>query len=100
MIEGERHDRIRAALQRGFTRRRIDALRPLMRSIAGRLVDDCASATSAGLVAAALADFDDHWRYGLKRIVTNLDDCHAALHDAAAAYQQVEQAIARAAAGD
>lgn len=67
---------------------------------AARLVDDCASAQSAGLVAAALADFDDHWRYGLKRIVSNLDECHAALHDAAAAYQQVERAIARAAAGD
>lgn len=67
---------------------------------AARLVDDCASGTVAGLVAAALADFGAHWRYGLERIVTNLDDCHAALHDAAVAYQQVEQAIERAAAGD
>jgi uncharacterized protein YukE len=72
---------------------------------ASRLVDNCGSTASAGpvaagLVAGALADFDDHWRYGLRRIVSNLDDCHAALHDAAAAYEQVEQAIARAAAGD
>ena len=67
---------------------------------ASRLVDDCTSGSSAGLVTAALADFDDHWRYGLRRIVSNLDDCHAALHDAAHAYDQVEQAIARAAAGD
>ena len=67
---------------------------------ASRLVADCSSGASAGLVAAALADFDDHWRYGLERIVSNLDDCHAALHDAARAYDQVEQAIARAAAGD
>jgi len=66
---------------------------------ASRLVDGCGSA-SGGLVAAALADFDDHWRYGLKRIVGNLDDAHAALHDAARAYEQVEQAIAKAAAGD
>ena len=62
---------------------------------ASRLVDDCGSGSSAGLVAAALADFDDHWRYGLRRIVANLDDCHAALHDAARAYEQVEQAIAK-----
>lgn len=67
---------------------------------ATRLVDDCAGGPAAGLVAFALADFDDHWHYGLNRIVANLDDCHAALHDAAAAYEQVEQAIARAAAGD
>lgn len=38
MIQGERHDRIRAALQGGFTRRRIDALRPTMRRVAERLV--------------------------------------------------------------
>jgi len=61
---------------------------------------DCAGGRAAGLVAAALADFDDHWRYGLKRIVGNLDDCQRALHQAATAYEQVEQAIARAAAGD
>ena len=67
---------------------------------ASRLVDDCASGSSAGLVAAALADFDDHWRYGLRRIVDNLDHCHIALQDAASAYEQVEQAIARAAGGD
>ena len=67
---------------------------------ASRLVDDCVSTSSAGLVATALADFDDHWRYGLRRIVDNLDHCHIALHDAAAAYEQVEQAIAKAAGGD
>ena len=67
---------------------------------ASRLVDDCAGGAAAGLVAAALADFDDHWRYGLRRIVDNLDHCHQALHDAATAYEQVEQAIARAAGGD
>jgi uncharacterized protein YukE len=66
---------------------------------ASRIVDGCAGGPAAGLVAAALADFDEHWRYGLKRIVGNLDACHAALHDAAAAYDRVEQAIARAAAG-
>jgi uncharacterized protein YukE len=64
---------------------------------ASRLVDDCLSGSSAGLVAAALADFDDHWRYGLRRIVDNLDHCHVALQDAATAYEQVEQAIAKAA---
>jgi len=67
---------------------------------ASRLVDDCVGGSAAGLVAAALADFDDHWRYGLKRIVSNLDNARAALHDAARGYEQVEQAIARAAAGD
>lgn len=51
MIEGERHDRIRASLQRGFTRRRIDALRPLMRTIAGRLVDSLAEHDPLDLVA-------------------------------------------------
>jgi uncharacterized protein YukE len=72
---------------------------------ASRLVDDCAHAggsnsAAAGLIAAALADFDDHWRYGLKRIVDNLDACHGALRDAAARYEQVENAIAQAAAGE
>jgi hypothetical protein len=67
---------------------------------ASRLVEDSASGAAAGLVAGALADFDEHWRYGLHRIVANLDDCHAALHDAARAYEQVEHAIAQAAAGD
>ena len=70
---------------------------------AARLVDDCASGAwgpaAAAAVVRALADFDDHWRYGLKRIVANLDACHGALHDAAAAYEQVERAIAGA-AGD
>jgi uncharacterized protein YukE len=66
---------------------------------ASRLLDGCAGGATAGLIGAALADFDDHWRYGLKRLVGNLDACHAALHDAAAAYDQVERAIARAAAG-
>jgi uncharacterized protein YukE len=65
---------------------------------AARLVDGC-TGPAAGLVAAALGEFDDHWRYGLNRIVANLDACHAALRDAASAYEQVEQAIARAAAG-
>lgn len=51
MIEGERHDTIRAALQRGFTRRRLGALRPPMRTIAGRLVDDCAARDPFDLVA-------------------------------------------------
>jgi hypothetical protein len=69
---------------------------------AARLVEDCAGAGSvaAAAVASALADFDDHWRYGLKKIVANLDACHGALHDAASAYEQVERSIARAAAGD
>ena len=66
---------------------------------ASRLVDSCSAGSAGGLVAAALADFDDHWRYGLQRIVSNLDDAHTALHDAAHAYTQVEQAIARAAGG-
>ena len=67
---------------------------------ASALVGDCTGGRAAGLVSAALADFDDHWRYGLERIVANLDDCRRALHQAAAGYDQVEQAIARAAAGD
>lgn len=70
---------------------------------AALLVDVCAeSTTSSGAAAAvahALADFDEHWRYGLKRIVANLDACYGALHDAATAYEQVEHSIARA-AGD
>jgi len=63
---------------------------------AARLVEDCAAGgpTAAAVVAYALTEFDDQWRYGLKRIIGNLDACHAALHDAAAAYQQVEAAIA------
>jgi hypothetical protein len=68
-----------------------------------RLVGDCAgggSGAAAAAVAAALADFDDHWRCGLKKIVANLDACHGALHDAASAYERVEHSIARAAAGD
>jgi len=65
---------------------------------AARLVDGCAGGPAAGLVAAALADFDEHWRYGLKRIVANVDACGAALHDAARGYEQVEDAIAQAAA--
>ena len=51
MIEGERHDRIRAALQRGFTRRRIDALRPFMRNVAGRLIDGLAERDPFDFVA-------------------------------------------------
>ena len=73
---------------------------------AARLVDDCAmvasgsGGTAAVAVARALTDFDEHWRYGLKRLVANLDACHASLQEAATAYEQVERAIARAAAGD
>jgi hypothetical protein len=71
---------------------------------AARLVGDCAdggaSTAAATAVATSLAEFDDHWRYGLKKLVANLDACHGALHDAASAYEQVEQSIARAAAGD
>jgi cytochrome P450 len=51
MIEGARHDRIRRALQRGFTRRRIDALRPHMRAVATRLVDRLAARDPFDLVA-------------------------------------------------
>lgn len=51
MIGGTRHDRIRRALQRGFTRRRIDALRPRMRAIANRLVDTLADRDPFDLVA-------------------------------------------------
>lgn len=73
-------------------------------ALAARLVDDCTGGVGGpaalGPVATALADFDEHWRYGLKRIVANLDACHGALNDAAAAYEQVERAIARAASGD
>ncbi|MEU6419629.1 cytochrome P450 [Streptomyces spiralis] len=51
MIEGTRHDRIRRALQRGFTRRRIDSLRPRMRAVAGRLIDRLADRDPFDLVA-------------------------------------------------
>ncbi|WP_432168394.1 cytochrome P450 [Streptomyces sp. bgisy031] len=51
MIGGERHDRIRRALQRGFTRRRIDSLRPQMRSVATRLIDALADRDPFDLVA-------------------------------------------------
>ena len=76
---------------------------------AARLVDDCssagvtfgaASASAAATVTRAMSDFDDHWRYGLKRLIGNLDACRHALHDAAAAYEQVEHSIAQAASGD
>jgi uncharacterized protein YukE len=67
---------------------------------AARLVDGCTGGSAAGLVAIALADFDEHWRYGLKRIVGNLDACQGALREAASAYAQVERAIAQAASGE
>jgi hypothetical protein len=51
MIEGARHDRIRGALQKGFTRRRIDGLRPRMREIANRLVVRLAAADPFDVVA-------------------------------------------------
>lgn len=63
---------------------------------AARLVGDC-DGRAAGLLAAALADFGDHWRYGLDRIVGNLDACHGALRDAASGYERTDDAIAQAA---
>jgi uncharacterized protein YukE len=66
-------------------------------ALAARLVGDGASGPAGGLVASALADFDEHWRYGLKQMVGNLDACAQALHDAARTYQRVEDAIAAAA---
>ncbi|MFJ9544118.1 hypothetical protein ACIRPX_43915 [Streptomyces sp. NPDC101225] len=51
MFVGERHDRIRRALQRGFTRRRIDSLRPQMRSVATRLIDAFADRDPFDLLA-------------------------------------------------
>lgn len=66
---------------------------------AERLVAADVATGAAGPATRALADFDDHWRYGVKRIIANLDAAHDALAQAAAAYDRVEQAIARAAAG-
>lgn len=51
MIEGARHERIRKALQHGFTRRHIDDLRPRMRAVAARLIDRMAGCDPVDLVS-------------------------------------------------
>jgi len=51
IIQNPRHDRIRKVLQRGFTLPRINGLRPVMRSVANRLIDRCLGREMADLVA-------------------------------------------------
>src|SRR5436309_566823 len=67
-----------------------------LRALAGRMMRtrdavaqarhrvDVATPAAAGLVAGALADFDDHWRYGLQPLVDDVDACAQALRAAAA----------------
>lgn len=66
---------------------------------AARRVDVAATPAAGGPIAGAIADFCDHWRYGLGQLVGNLDACAHALQDAAHAYQRVEHAVERAAGG-
>lgn len=51
MIGGERHGRIRKALQHGFTRKHIEKLRPRMRAVASRLIDRMSELDPFDLVA-------------------------------------------------
>jgi cytochrome P450 len=64
LIQNPRHDRIRKVLQRGFTLPRINALRPVMQTVANRLIDRCVGRESCDLVA----DFSH--RYPLEVLCT------------------------------
>ncbi len=64
IIQNPRHDRIRKVLQRGFTLPRINGLRPVMRTVANRLIDRCLGRELADLVA----DFSH--RYPLEVLCT------------------------------
>jgi cytochrome P450 len=57
LIQGLRHDRIRKVLQRGFTGKRIVEMKPVMRRVAGHLIDRFAGRGHFDLVA----DFSHHY---------------------------------------
>ena len=52
VMSGERHHRLRKLMVSAFSPRVVDQLRPRMRAIAGRLIEDFADAGSADLVPA------------------------------------------------
>lgn len=77
---------------------RMNRTRDSVATAASRVRGD-ATTTGAGLLAGSLSDFEDHWHYGLQKLVDNLDACAHALRDAVTAYERVEQTIERVAGG-
>ncbi len=71
LIQGLRHDRIRKVLQRGFSGKRIVEMRPVMRRVAGRLIDRFAGRPEFDLVA----DFSHHYPLEVLCALIGVPEC-------------------------